>query len=389
MKRFKFRNVRLQVVATPLDNYTAAYGHIEGSPNDMKHKAQLPSGQWITGTSDQQLVNHALTAATQNQEPQKEIPLLKDYAVQWFETYKRPDIRPNTAYDQWRTIQKHIILALGDKRLNEIETATIKKLYTEKLDAGYAQSTIKHIHTYLNQMLASAKEDELIVKSPTESTRLLKTFKDAPTQERCEVPKKDMLQIISQLDKLEPRERLYLALHIYTGMRRSEALGLQWQDIDFTADIIHVKNAITWAEKDHNTPCLGKTKSKAGVRKIPMAQPLKAILSPFRQLSGFIICAKGTSNPITQSMYCGKYGLWAKIKKTIPLIAVKGYTSHQFRHAFATSTAKRCRDIKIVQTLMGHSDSRVTMRYNHFDEERLETAKKCIDGIFLEQPTAV
>ncbi|MBR1409448.1 MAG: site-specific integrase [Clostridia bacterium] len=353
----------------------------------MRHKAQLPSGQWVTGSSDQQLVNNAFEAAEQNQKPRKEIPLLKDYAAYWFETYKRPDIRSNTARDYWTTICKHIVIPLGNMRLDEITTAVIKELYSKKASAGYAKSTLKHIHDYLSAILKSAQEDGLIDKVPTVSERLTKTFRKAPKHERQPVTTEDVITIVSQLEKLETRERLYLALLIYTGMRREEVLALKWEDVDFKENVIHVQHGLQWPDKDGNTPVLGPTKSEAGVRKIPLPSELKALLSPARQLTGFIICANGTSSPITQSMYSGKYGLWARIKKAIPLIAEKGYTAHQFRHAYATAMAKNCKDIKIVQRLMGHSDVRVTMRYNHMDQERLETAKRYADGIYLEHAT--
>ena len=88
-------------------------------------------------------------------------------------------------------------------------------------------------------------------------------------------------------------------------------------------------------------------------------------------------------------MYKGPYGIWSTIQKKIPTIGDNGYTPHQFRHAYATAIAKGCKDIKILQSVMGHSDIRTTMHYNHMEEERLETARNLAEGILLEQASEV
>ena len=370
--------------ALHLDNSTCDSTGISEGDFDMRHKAILPSGQWITGISDQELVDHALLAM-QLKKPREKAPYLRDYAKHWFDTYKRPDLRKNTARDYWSTISKHIITPLGDKRLDEITTAMIKQLYTREQESGLAQSTLRHIHLYMNQLFQSAKEDKLIDEVPTASGRLTNSFRRAPKEERLPVSPAHIREIVQQLDGLPPREKLYLSLLIYTGMRREEALALKWEDIDFKAGKIHIERALTWPDKDGNTPRIGQTKSESGVRDVPLTKALREILIPHRQLSGYLICAKGTRKPVSQSMYKGPYGIWSTIQKTIPIIGDNGYTPHQFRHAYATAIAKGCKDIKILQSVMGHSDIRTTMRYNHMDEERLETARNLAEGIFLEQ----
>ena len=63
----------------PFDNLTADHGHIEGSTDDMRHKAQLPNGKWVSADSTQQLVDTALAQMAPPQQPAA-APLLENEA---------------------------------------------------------------------------------------------------------------------------------------------------------------------------------------------------------------------------------------------------------------------------------------------------------------------
>ena len=62
-----------------------------------------------------------------------------------------------------------------------------------------------------------------------------------------------------------PRRRPFIVTAIFTGMRLSELRGLKWSDVDLDAGVIHVRQrADRWGK-------IGPTKSKAGMRDIPLA----------------------------------------------------------------------------------------------------------------------
>ena len=98
----------------------------------------------------------------------------------------------------------------------------------------------------------------------------------------------------------QKEDRLLLALLIFTGMRRGEVIALRWEDIDWKKRLIAVKRAVTYK---NNRPVIGKTKSEAGNRLIPLDEQLAAILQPYRQINGFII-GDGTE-PITETTFKG------------------------------------------------------------------------------------
>ena len=238
------------------------------------------------------------------QKPQT--PLLSDYIVTWFETFKVPKLKKNTAVNYRIDICKHIIPYFEGKRLDEITTADVQGFYNSK--AHLAHSTVHCMAVILHGTFQSAIEDGYLVRNPTESKRLSMTDKKT---ERNALPAETIGDIIRNLWRLEDFDRLLLALLLFTGMRRGEALGLRWEDIDWRHRLIFIQRSVSFSG---NLPVIGTTKSKAGVRYIPLANPLAKTLMPFEAEKGFIL---GGERPITQ---CKFLRAWERINKNhLPL----------------------------------------------------------------------
>lgn len=210
--------------------------------------------------------------------------------------------------------------------------------------------------------------DGYIDKAPTEEAGRYTMSKKKTKREALDIEAAQ--DIIAHLDRLKGNDLLLLALLIYTGMRRSEVLGLRWEDISFDRNLIHVQRAVTFKD---NRPVVGTTKSEAGVRYIPLEGQLKAILSPMRQLSGYVI---GQDNPITETTY---KRTWERIGRKIDL---HGATAHVFRHTYITMAAAHV-DIKTLQSIAGHADISTTMnRYAHGREDKIIEAGRMLGSMY-------
>jgi len=83
---------------------------------------------------------------------------------------------------------------------------------------------------------------------------------------------------------------LLLAILYYTGLRRGEALGLRWSDVDFSARTLRVERDI-----DFVTGKVGTVKTNTSVRTVSVPDELHALLIKTRQIgTGFIIRAPKT-----------------------------------------------------------------------------------------------
>lgn len=291
--------------------------------------------------------------------------LMKDYAKQWYETFKKKKLRPKTQITYEYLLRKHIFPFFGDMFLGDIDVSTVQKFYDEK--SHLSRSTLHNTQVILHQIFKSAIEDKLINSNPTESERLTYSTRCNP---REALNDDDIRDIIRQLPRLKGSDSRLINLMIYTGMRRGEIVGLRWEDIDFENNMIHVRRAATFIS---NKPILGETKSKCGLRDIPLLPELKAVLEKDRQEEGFVI-GKGDA-PITEVAYRRAF------ERIVNKMELHNATAHIFRHTFLTTAASTL-DLRTLQAIAGHASHVTTMGYVHKRDEKIRNAQIQLTGMF-------
>ena len=138
------------------------------------------------------------------------------------------------------------------------------------------------------------------------------------------------------------------ALMLYTGMRKEEAVALRGEDIDWENDVIHITKAVN--VKDGK---LKQTKTTAGVRDVPLLDPIKIALAQMPD--------KGLLFPNTLGDYMCESTFKRRWNAYIKSLGCEPFTPHDLRYTFATMLYDADVDIKTAQYLLGHSDVAVTM----------------------------
>lgn len=158
-------------------------------------------------------------------------------------------------------------------------------------------------------------------------------------------PKSITAQEASRLRKMSfnTREDLGYAVSIaiYTGMRRGEVFGLEWEDVDFEKNSILVQRSYD-----------GPTKSGKS-RKIPLHPKLKEIL----------FSLKKSDNCIGSGKILKQFDPTFLLKKASKGVLGYPITFHQLRHTFATLALEAGRSPKLVQQTLGHSKLSTTLDY--------------------------
>ena len=150
---------------------------------------------------------------------------------------------------------------------------------------------------------------------------------------------------------------------------RGEALGLRWEDIDFAKDTISVSRAVSYTS---NQPILSSTKTKNGVRTIPLNPQLKELLKPI-ETEGFVI---GGEKPITKMVYIR---LFRNISKVFNL---HGATAHVFRHSYLSLLNQAGVDPKTIQAIGGHGNFLMTYDlYVHTNGEQIASAGEKVNEL--------
>lgn len=350
-------------------------------PKRMRQQITLAGKEvWITGYTQQELFDNYLKRAQQAglvmpsdanhvEAVERKAPVFKGYANKWMELYKEPKLRQTTRTTYRNLLDRHIIPFFGSMRLNEIGADEIQSFYNAH--AQMAKSSVQQMSVILHQIFDIAVEDGYMNRNPTDSKRLTMTNRKS---KREALKTDEVKDILSNLSKLDGMEQLTVAVLMLTGMRRGEALGLRWEDIDWEEKLIHVNRAVSF---HNNQPIVGAPKTEAGERDIPLEETLFGILENQRKETGYVI-GDGVK-PLTERTFTR---MWERIGKTINLHQA---TPHILRHTYITMAASSGMDVKTLQEIAGHADIQTTLgRYAHARHEKVIEAGKQIGGVFAE-----
>lgn len=131
-------------------------------------------------------------------------------------------------------------------------------------------------------------------------------------------------------DLADPRERLYMGLLAYTGMRVEEVLGLRWENIFLDKHYGEVRRVVIYPDRK-NPVVRDKTKTKHSNRDFIIPDALRVILEPLQLESGFIIHGHNPDEPCSFSTFRRTY---RNAFKTLGIY--KLYSNHDWRATFGT-----------------------------------------------------
>jgi integrase len=204
--------------------------------------------------------------------------------------------------------------------------------------------------------------------------------------ESMTVTPEQAMRIIGEITS--PLERTLTFLIHATALRASEALGLQWRDIDFQAGQINVRRK--WAGGE-----VGEPKTKASKAAVALTKRLAAVLlawkheSPYSQPDDWVFAsfAKHGRQPRLVGMIVKDYLRPAAIRAgVLQRDDKRTFGFHVLRHSHATELIRRKEDPKLVQGVLRHAQVTTTLGiYAH----SVPDAQKKAQERFLKPSTRV
>lgn len=284
--------------------------------------------------------------------------LVGEWAKIWLEKYKS-DLRPNTVRMYRDAYNVHIMPELGGMMLREVKPVHVRAVM--KRVADKSESLQSKVLLTMRQIFETARQNGLIVKNPTEGLKI--TPHARPEKPKVLTPQQVRALLTADLP---PKARAFVGLCLYCGLRKEEALGLQWGDIQ--RDRLTVCRAVSIV-KNQPDPSQ-ELKTPAAHRTIPLPSPLQEILKQL-PLSGLYVVSKSDGGPMTGMAF---RRMWEQVTKAInfPL------HPHMLRHTYATNLYYAGVDLRTAQYLMGHSSITMTAKvYTHLQaEDGLKAADK-------------
>ncbi|SFB62745.1 AP2-like DNA-binding integrase domain-containing protein [Cohnella sp. OV330] len=292
---------------------------------------------------------------------------------------KRKQVKHGTwlAYD-W-LVRKHIVPHLGSMKVRKLHPDDLHALYHNTLYKELAAASIKKANVILNEALKRApewsiekREKASFLKLPQGKKSKFKVWNEKQLRLFMKAAESDQYSIVFELAA-------------NTGMRQSEILGLQWDDVDLEGQTISVRQAYTKAEVGHD---MDDTKNDSSERSIALFPQTVALLrrhrekqiqemqdnQAFYQDHGLVVQTSVGTPLGPRNLARNYYAILDRIERKQterkeagrPFIDFKRIRFHDIRHTHATILLKRGVHPKIVQERLGHSSITVTLdTYSH------------------------
>ena len=295
----------------------------------------------------------------------------------WFEEYMLGKRTPKTVEGHYNNMTNYIIPMIGQIKLKDLKGYHVQKMYNEIGKTRSARS-IQLVNITLNVALKQAIMNDLISVNVTDKCVLPKHY-----------PKKSRALTIEEQTSFVHlirghRFELIFLLSLYSGLRRGEAIALQWNDIDLENLKIHICKTAARVKTinsqigDSKTKIIVKPpKSNASERVVPLAKQLVPLFKEHWKKTAELRLAIGSDfNPENYiftddsgSVLDGGYVSTVFHRLTKDMFE-KPATAHTLRHTFVTRGAENGVSMKVMQELCGHSTIDITADiYTHVSDE--------------------
>lgn len=244
--------------------------------------------------------------------------------------------------------------------------------------------TLNSYRTFLSSVFSRAVKWEFIERNPIDLTDAFKSNKD----EEYVMETSEIVEMLQCLEKESIYYRTLIQLILRTGMRRSEALGLKWADIDLGSGVIRIARSIAY------TPAKGtfvkKPKTKKSVRCIKLDNTLIQLICNYKEDqektknkcgdqwidTGFVF-QRMSGKPILPDTLTTWFAKFCKRAGLSPEIHI-----HTLRHTNASLLIAEHVPLTTVSSRLGHASTATTTKiYAHAIDAAEAKAINVIDGI--------
>jgi integrase len=215
--------------------------------------------------------------------------LLDSFLDEWLET-RRMSVGAARLHNDRRYIEQHIRPRLGRVALGAIGPPMLNSLYADIRDHGrtrgtgpLAPATVLRAHTILHKAFADAVRWGYLDHNPADAA-------DPPTQRATEAARRTSIRIwtpeqVTAFESIIAAESTQLytlwLLVALTGLRRSEALGLRWTDVDLLRGRLAIRQVLT--KVGARAEVKEAPKSSHGYRSLDIGPKLVAVLLARRE----------------------------------------------------------------------------------------------------------
>ena len=314
-----------------------------------------------------------------------------ELADEWFREYAEFNLRHNT-FVEMKKLQKRVCAEIGSLRIDKITARQLQSFANSLARDGankrtgkpLATKTIRHHFEFISDVFNYAVRMGIVVENPCSRV----TIPKSEVKEKQIYSQAEMEQLLSKMDGAPLQYKVFFYLMAYTGFRRGEMLGLEWQDVDFQNNVISVRRtSYQTADRGLYTDTTKTRRSqrtlKISAHIMEMLRELKAEQDEEAQkLKGYWhasnrLFTKDNGEPLHPNT------AYKWLKRFCARNDLPFYGLHSFRHFAASSLISAGVDVTTVSSALGHSNSGTTLNiYAHQFQTAQAKISEAMDTAF-------
>ncbi len=302
---------------------------------------------------------------------------LGDYLSEWLDQVAAPRVRPSTLYGYRNAVTRYLVPRLGRKRLGALTARDVRLFLAGLARDGVGERTAQHAHATLRAALEDAVREEMIPRNVAKLVR-------AP---RPEVVERQPLTVdqVRALLRATCDHRLHALFVVVAvlGLRRSEVLGLRWEDVDLSEGVLRVRRGL---HRVDGGLTVMPTKTRRSERVVPLPELVVRALREHRQRQEVERAALGPRWPDLGYVFTTPIGtpidprnctrlVQAEVRRVgLPVVRL-----HDFRHGCVSVLLSLGVPPRTVMEIVGHATLEVTM--NLYAQVSLTDKRAALDRL--------
>lgn len=296
----------------------------------------------------------------------------------WFDSAYKNTVKESTYVKTKEMFRVHILPAFGSMKLNKISVT-----YCQTTVNNWCDSLAKYrvMKNYVTKVLDYSIALGLLKDNPMRKITMPKRKEIVDGEKVENYYNKEELQHFLDCIKSDGFARWHALFRLlaFSGMRKGEALALEWKDIDFNQSTVTVNK--TLARGENNKLIIQSPKTKTSFRTVSVDPGTMQLLKEWRkeQARDYLKLGFNTMQPsqVVFTTYKNEYMQLAsvtnRINKIIKKHDLKVITTHGLRHTHCSLLFEAGASIQEVKERLGHSDIQTTMNiYTHVTEKAKE-----------------
>jgi integrase len=307
---------------------------------------------------------------------------VRDFALTFLDRCRGLDIKPRTVERYESALRVHILPALGDKRVRELDRPTVEQFVLGKRTGEnesrqgqkgeetsgrrkLARGTVLHLLMTLSAVMHAAVAVQLLVSNPlsglTKDLRLSKR-KKGDKQKVKAFDQPQLARFLTVARQIAPDVFPAFAVMALEGLRVGEAMALKWASLDLAEKRVHVTEQISGTTKDGDA------------REIEMADALHQVLTALltrrraeafrkgRPVSPYALFPEFSESVDRKAEQRVVKRIRARMQSVLRVAGLPPHhTPHSLRHSFASILISKGRPIAYVQQALGHESISMTV----------------------------